>query len=218
MMKQTFRKRGSVAAIAVVATLFVGLMWPYAIQQSKTQIADWLANVQLMLDTSVVLTVEVALQMAFCMLAVHVLTTGPVKKRTLLAYRALRWFPGILIFPVLFSGLVYLIFSFSGVSFSLVAWSMAAGVLILISAGTLFLRYLLPEKELRLELLFLTNALTAILGIYCYCKWSYRRNRCKRRVDWGALTGLIIMLAGGGLIGLVIYKYRRNKKQTFKTY
>lgn len=58
-------------------------MCPYAIQQSKTQIADWLADAQLMLDTSVVLTVEVALQMAFCMLAVHVLTTGPVKKRTL---------------------------------------------------------------------------------------------------------------------------------------
>lgn len=38
MMKQTFRKRGSVAAIAVVATLFVGLMWPYAIQQSLSLI------------------------------------------------------------------------------------------------------------------------------------------------------------------------------------
>lgn len=65
MMKQTFRKRGSVAAIAVVATLFVGLMWPYAIQQSKTQIADWLANVQLMLDTSVVLTVELPYRWLF---------------------------------------------------------------------------------------------------------------------------------------------------------
>ena len=201
MMKQTFRKRGSVAAIAVVATLFVGLMWPYAIQQSKTQIADWLANVQLMLDTSVVLTVEVALQMAFCMLAVHVLTTGPVKKRTLLAYRALLWFPGILIFPV---------FSFPVVSFSLVAWSMAAGVLILISAGTLFLRYLLPEKELRLELLFLTNALTAILGIIATVNGRTAVTGVSE-VDWGALTGLIIMLAGGGLIGLVIYKYRRIK-------
>ena len=136
MMKQTFRKRGSVAAIAVVAALFVGLMCPYAIQQSKTQIADWLADAQLMLDTSVVLTVEVALQMAFCMLAVHVLTTGPVKKRTLWAYRALRWFPGILIFPVLFSGWVDLIFSCPGVSFSRVAWSMAVGVLILISVST----------------------------------------------------------------------------------
>lgn len=118
--------------------------------------------------------------------------------------------PGVLIFPVLFSGLVYLIFSFPGVSFSLVAWSMAAGVLILISAGTLFLRYLLPEKELRLELLFLTNALTAILGIIATVNGRTAVTGVSE-VDWGALTGLIIMLAGGGLIGLVIYKYRRIK-------
>ena len=211
MMKQTFRKRGSVAAIAVVATLFVGLMWPYAIQQSKTQIADWLANVQLMLDTSVVLTVEVALQMAFCMLAVSCAYYMGLLRNVLFGLTvALRWFPGILIFPVLFSGLVYLIFSFPGVSFSLVAWSMAAGVLILISAGTLFLRYLLPEKELRLELLFLTNALTAILGIIATVNGRTAVTGISE-VDWGALTGLIIMLAGGGLIGLVIYKYRRIK-------
>ena len=128
-----------------------------------------------------------------------------------LSHRKLqRWFPGILIFPVLFSGLVYLIFSFPGVSFSLVAWSMAVGVLILISVGTLFLRYLLPEKELRLELLFLTNALTAILGIIATVNGRTAVTGISE-VDWGALTGLIIMLAGGGLIGLVIYKYRRIK-------
>lgn len=210
MMKQTYRKRWSVAAIAVVAALFVGLMWPYAIRQSKTQIADWLANTQLMLDTSVVLTVEVVLQMAFCMLAAHVLTTGPVKKRTLWAYRALRWFPGILIFPVLFSGLVYLIFSFPGVSFSLIAWSMAAGVLVLIPVGTLLLRWLLPEKELRLELLFLTNALTAILGIIATVNGRTAVAGISE-VDWGALAGLTALLATGGLIGWIIYKYRRIK-------
>lgn len=210
MMKQTYRKRWSVAAIAVVAALFVGLMWPYAIWQSKTQIADWLANTQLMLDTSVVLTVEVVLQMAFCMLAAHVLTTGPVKKRTLWAYRALRWFPGILIFPVLFSGLVYLIFSFPGVSFSLIAWSMAAGVLVLIPVGTLLLRWLLPEKELRLELLFLTNALTAILGIIATVNGRTAVAGISE-VDWGALAGLTALLATGGLIGWIIYKYRRIK-------
>lgn len=210
MMKQAYRKRWSVAAIAVVAALFVGLMWPYAIKQSKTQIADWLADTQLMLDTSVILTVEVVLQMAFCMLAAHVLTTGPVKKRTLWAYHALRWFPSILIFPVLFSGLVYLIFSFPGVSFSLIAWSMAAGVLILIPAGTLFLRWLLPEKELRLELLFLTNALTAILGIVATVNGRTAVAGISE-VDWGALAGLIALLSGGGFIGLIIYKYRRIK-------
>lgn len=210
MMKQTYRKKWSVAAIAVVAALFVGLMWPYAIQQSKTQIADWLADTRLMLDTSVVLTVEVVLQMAFCMLAAHVLTTGPIKRRTLWAYRALRWFPGILIFPVLFSGLVYLIFSFPGVPFSMVAWSMAAGVLVLIPAGTLLLRYLLPEKELRLELLFLTNALTAILGIVATVNGRTAVTGVSE-VDWGALAGLLVLLASGGLIGLIVYKYRRIK-------
>ena len=74
----------------------------------------------------------------------------------------------------------------------------------------LFLRYLLPERELRLELLFLTNALTAILGIIATVNGRTAVTGVSE-VDWGALTGLIIMLAGGGLIGLVIYKYRRIK-------
>ena len=134
MLKQTYRKLRSVLAISVICALFVGLMWSYAIEQSKTQIADWLANPALMLDTSVVLSVEVVLQMTFCMLAAHIQSAGLVKKRVLWAYKALRWFPGILVFPVLFCGLVALIFSFPGVSFSLIAWSMAAAVFVLIPA------------------------------------------------------------------------------------
>ena len=76
MLKQTYRKLRSVLVISVICALFVGLMWPYAIEQSKTQIADWLANPALMLDTSVVLSVEVVLQMAFCMLAAHIQSAG----------------------------------------------------------------------------------------------------------------------------------------------
>lgn len=205
MLKQTYRKQWSVITIAIISALFVGLIWPYAIEQSKTQIADWLANPTLMLDTSVILSIEVVLQMAFCMLAAHMLTTGPIKKRTLWAYRALRWFPGILIFPVLFSGLVYLIFSFPGISFSLIAWSMAVGIVILIPVGTLFLRWFLPEKELRLEILFLTNALMAILGIIATVNGRTAVAGISE-VDWnalGSLTGLLIL---GGCLGLIIRK------------
>lgn len=72
LLKQTFWKTVAVGIIATVAALFAGLMWPYAIEQSKTQIADWLGNTALMLDTSVLLTIEVSLQMAYAMLAVHV--------------------------------------------------------------------------------------------------------------------------------------------------
>lgn len=211
MLKQTYRKQGAVMAIAVVSALFVGLIWPYAIRQSKTQIVDWLANPALMLDTSVVLSIEVVLQLAFCMLAAHVLTAGPVKQRTLWGYRALRWFPGILIFPVLFSGLVYLIFSFPGASFPLIAWSMAAGVLVLIPAGTLFLRWLLPEKELRLELLFLTNALMAILGIIATVNGRTAVAGVSE-VNGEALAGLAGLLLIGGCIGLLLHRRKTANK------
>ena len=52
LLKQTFWKPVAVGAAAGIATIFVILMWPYAIEQSKTQIADWLSDNQLMLDTS----------------------------------------------------------------------------------------------------------------------------------------------------------------------
>lgn len=211
MLKQTYRKNRSVAVIAVVCALFTGLMWPYAIEQSKTQIADWLADTALMLDTAVLLTLEVILQMTFCMLAAHVQTSGPLRKRTLWMYRALRWFPGILIFPVLFSALVALIFAFPGVSFSLLSWSMAAGILILIPAGTWLLRRVMPEKDVRLELLFLVNALIAVLGVVATVNGRTAVAGISG-TDWSALAALIVIVVLGALAGFVAYRIKLKKK------
>lgn len=213
IMKQTYRKWRSVIAISLVAALFVGLMWPYAIQQSKTQIADSLANAELMQDIAVILTFEVAIQMGYCMMAVHVMTSGTLSKRTLWTYRVLRWFPGVLIFPVLFSALVYLIFSFPGTEFSLIAWSMAAGVLVLIPAGTWLLRWLLPEKDLRLEILFLTNAFIAILGIIATVNGRTTVAGVSS-VDWKALALVIVLVLAVALVGYIIFRFRfrRYKK------
>ena len=135
LLKQTFWKPIAVGSTAAIAAIFVILMWPYAIEQSKTQIADWLSDNQLMLDTSVVLTLEIVLQMAFCLLAVHVANFSPVKRRMMWAYRVLYWFPGVLIFPVLFFGLTQAIFSFPGVSFKLIAWLFGLFVFVVIPVG-----------------------------------------------------------------------------------
>lgn len=210
MLKQTYSKRWAVGFITVVLALFVGLMWPYAIEQSKTQISDWLANPQLMLDTSVLLSVEVCIQMAFCMLAVYMLTGGVVHRRTLWMYRILRWFPGLLIFPVMFSALVALIFGCPGVTFPLLAWGMAVGVLILIPLGTMILRWLIPEKELRLELLFLTNSLVAILGVVATVNGRTAMSGISE-VEWGAFFGLIGLVIAGGIFGMLWRKYKLAK-------
>ena len=58
LLKQTFWKLIAVGIITAICAVFAGLMWPYAIEQSKTQIANWLSNQLLMLDTSVLLSVD----------------------------------------------------------------------------------------------------------------------------------------------------------------
>ena len=201
LLKQTFWKVIAVCVIAAICAAFAGLMWPYAIEQSKTQIANWLSNQPLMLDTAVLLSVEVCVQMAYAMLAVHVANDYPVKPRMIVMYRFLRWFPGLLIFPVLFSGLIYLIFGF---------------ILIAIPSGRYLLLYLLPEKELRLELFFLTNALVAILGIVATVNGRTSATGVSE-IDWQALAGVLVITLAGGIIGLVWWNFRnRNKQKSMK--
>lgn len=210
ILKLTYSKPLVIVGMAVGCALCVGLMWPYAIEQSKTQIANWLSSPQLMLDTSVILTVEVCINIAFCMLAVHMMTTGPVSPKLLVAYRLLRLFPGLLIIPVLFSVQVALIFSFPGVSFPVIAWSMAAASLLLIVAAAFGLKSLLPGKELRLELLFIVNVAIMVIGIVATVngKTAVSGNT---EVDWPALACTLSLVLAGLLAGYCLYRIKSRQ-------
>lgn len=210
ILKQTYRKVYSVAFSAIACALFVGLMWPYAIEQSKSQISDWLANSALMLDIAVILTLEVAVQMAFCVLSAHIQTSGKVKPITIWVYRFLRWFPGVLIFPVLFSLLVSAIFALPGVSFSLIAWVLAAIVFIVIPLAAWGVKWLLPEKEIRLELLFLSNTLIAILGVIATVNGQTAVAGISD-VDWKALGGVVSLLICGLALGIIAYRIKLKR-------
>ena len=210
ILKQTYRKKYAVVCSAVVCALFIGLMWPYAVEQSKSQIAGWLSDSALMLDVAVILTLEVAVQMAFCVLSAHIRTSGKVIPLTLWTYRILRWFPGVLVFPVLFSLLVSVIFALPGTSFRLVAWSAAAAVLVAIPLAVYGVKRLLPEKEIRLEVLFLSNALIAILGVVATVNGRTAVAGISE-VDPAALAG-VCGLAVLGLIGGVLLHGIRLKR------
>ena len=64
-----------------------------------------------MLDTSVLLTLDVAMQIAFCFLCSRRVAGERLPRWQETAYLVTLWFPGILIFPVLFSLLVEIIFT-----------------------------------------------------------------------------------------------------------
>lgn len=125
-----------------------------------------------------------------------------------MAYRILRRFPGVLIFPVLFCLLVSVVFALPGVSFSTVAWSLAGALLVVIPLCAWCLKRLLPEKEIRLELLFLSNALIAVLGVIATVNGRTTVASISE-VDWQALAGGVCGLVVLGLVGgVTIYRIR----------
>lgn len=209
LLKLTCHRLPGTIALSLIAALTVIFSYETAASQSKTQIADWLENPQLMLDTSVWLTVDVAFQIYFCFLAAKSLCS-PLGRKEKMAYEVCLWFPGILIFPVLFASLTELIFSMPGTDFSTIGWGMAAGVLIFMPLLALGFKWLLPEPEIRIELNFMINLLIAALGIVATVNGRTAAMGVDS-VEWTALAGVFALLALGFVAGFFHNKYITRK-------
>lgn len=202
VLKQTFMKPWAVVLYAVLCAVFIGVMWDVAAEQSKAQIREWLGNPRLMLDTSAVMTVEVMIQTAYCILSAHLMTTGGVRRRMLWIYRLLRFFPGLLVFPVLFHLEAVAMFTFTGMSFRMIAYSLAAVVAVAVFLCVMAVKWLLPEKDIRLEILFFLNVLLLLLGIIATVNGSTAVAGVSS-VDWTALAGVLTLIILFGVIGII---------------
>ena len=200
----TLRVRWSTFALCA---LFLGLSWPWAVEQSKTQIEAWLANT------------DVALLLAYCWRSAKVKaphgtsrSIAPNRYALLLHqlwHHFLAIYPGLLIFPVLFSLEVTTIFALPGIDFSLVAWGLAIVVALSLIVVGYGLEYLLPERELRLELLFLLNVLIAILGVIATVN-GRTAVASVGNVDLNSLLAVIALFLFFAFIGFV-WSRRRSK-------
>ncbi len=210
VLKQTFHGVKEIMIISVLVAFFVGMAWPFAIEQSKTQIAAWIADQKLMLDMAVLLSVDVALTMLFCVHHVDLKTSEHVSRRKWMFYIALKYFPGLLVFPVLFSLLVMVIFMLPGMSFQVLAWTLAAVLLVLTPALTYGLRWLLPERPIRLELLFLIEVLLGLMGIVGTVNGNTAVAGINS-VDLLSLLGVIAIVIVGMALGLCYYRIKMQK-------
>lgn len=213
VLKLTFHNLYGRLIVCGVAALFTAMMWSVAVSQSKTQISDWLANPALMLDISVILTIDVFLQITFCILMARMIARDKLPKWGNVMMQFSLWFPGLLIFPVLFAMLVEVIFSFPGHDFSTLAWVTAAGIFVVTPLLVYALRALLPERELTLELMFLVNILTAILGIVATVN-GRTAVAGTGKVELDSMLGILGILVIGTLAGLLLYNHKSKKLTT----
>ncbi len=210
ILKLACHKAAGIAAICAVATVFTGYSVDFASMQSKTMIADWLADTSLMLDIAVILTVDVFVQIAFCILYAKS-CSGRLTRNEKIALYVTGWFPGALIFPVLLALVVELVFSLPGVDFALIGRSAAGAVAVFSPLAAAGAKYLRPEAELRAELIFLVNLLIAALGVVATVNGRTAAAGTSE-VEWGALAGVSALIISGAFAGSIIYRYMNKRK------
>ena len=198
----------------IVAT-FVMLTYPYAILQSKTQIADYLQNTEALQNMAVIITLESALCFGFCVTYLR----GLYGKKNPWWAELLWWYPSLLLFPVAFYFLTECIFTFVGTPFATVACLVAVLTLAVIPALARLVKWLVPEKDLRLEVHFLVSLFVCILGLLTTVNRKTVYAATDEPINWNAATLALSLFVGLFIVGYVWnqIKYpliqRRNKRK-----
>jgi uncharacterized membrane protein len=162
ILKISFWKGWQSAIFGLVCGLFTIAAYPYAIEQTKTQIAGYLSDKALMQNLAALLTVEALICVSFCLVALRALYGNNLRPRTLIL---LRTYPGLMLFPALYYLLAETIFRMPGTAFATIAYGLAAAVALGLPAFAWIARRCWPEQEVRLELHLFCGLLLCIAGL-----------------------------------------------------
>ena len=213
ILKLSFWKPWQTVIFGILCGVFIVLAYPYAILESKTQIADYLNNTNILQDAAVFITIDSAICFAFCF--VVLLDKLDKKKKTL---RWLYWYPCLLIFPVLYYLLTQVIFAFPGNDFEVTAYISAGVTLVIIPFASQFVKWLCPEKDLRLEVFFLVSLFVCIIGLITTVNGNVTYAATEGPLNVRALVLSIMLFALAFIIGFCWnkWKWRINKNNNKK--
>lgn len=161
LLKLSFWKFWQVAIVGILAGGFVFFVYPFAIEQSQLKMQEYVQNTEILSNIAVLVTLESAVCLSFCFTALLEYLNGKTSKWNSL----LKWYSGLLIFPVLLYLLTQSFFTFTGVDFEMMTMIFAALVVVLLIGLSFGIRKLIPEKDLRLEIHFLVSLFVAVLGL-----------------------------------------------------
>jgi hypothetical protein len=165
-----------------------------------------------MQDLAVLITIESAICFAFCFAALREMFGKKIKRQIQLLY----WYPGLLIFPVLFYLLTQIIFAMPGTSFTTISYLLAGSVFVGLPALSYLAGYLYPEKELRLEVHFLVSLFVCITGLITTVNGNVTYAAVKGPLNIKAFILFFAFLAVAFLAGYlwdkIKWRLRQNKE------
>ncbi len=217
ILKLSFWKWWQAAVFGVSGALFITFSSQFAILQSKTQLADYLSNHNIMQDMAVFITIESMFCVIFCLVAFRSVHT---EKRPPLWTIILHWYPGLLLFPVLFYLLTQTIYALPGCNFTTTAYIMATVVAISLPFLSRIVRYFCPETELRLEVHFLASLFVCVIGLITTVNGNVTYAAAEEPFDQRAALLSVSLFLVAFLTGILLNKRKwsisSKKQKSFK--
>lgn len=166
-LKLSHSPRWFVWLYALCLGLFVFLNADLASSQTKDDVVSYIEQHSLREYITILVTIEAMVMIAFAFLGFR--RQVYEGKQVSVVGKSLRLFlqfcPPVLMLPTIFYLHTTLLFYWTGVDFHTLSLYLATIVLLFCSLSPSLIRYLLPEQDIRLELLFLSSLLVFILGL-----------------------------------------------------
>lgn len=184
----------------------------YAVTLSKTALHALLLDAAILQDMAVVVTVDAALCLSFCL---SWLNDGIVCQKKPAFMGWMLWaYPHLLLLPALFYALAMTVFALPGVDFLAMgagfALTAAVALLVLVRA----MMWLLPQVEGRVELHLLLSAVIAVVGLLATQTRQLVYGIKETPVQWSAMVFTLSVFALLFLIGFFTHRLKNkfNKK------
>jgi hypothetical protein len=207
-LKLSFWRWWQVLLFSVILSLFVLAITSYATEQSKSQITAWLNNPKIMQNVAVLITIESVIIFEYTFMQLQQALGTKVRKYLM---SLLTIYPSLLLFPILYFVLAQLFFALPGVSFNTIAYVLAIGVFIVFPLFSWGFTKLLPEEELRLELMFIVNLFVCIIGLITTVNGETTYAPIEQSFNIKAILAAILLFLLLFIIGFIWKKYKKIK-------
>lgn len=167
MLKLSCGGRAGILCVSLAASLSLWFMLRYAIELPAGSVIAWLEDRSHRLDLAVLIALEAMLMLTYCLEASRCENEDAPGKFARTFVSAMRLFPGLLIFPVLFYMEHGAVCMLPGKDFALVGGVMAIAPLIIIPGCVTLLKILIPDEGMRYELFASVELLIACVGVAC---------------------------------------------------
>lgn len=152
---------------ALAVGVFLYMTSDLASSQTRSGIGGYIENRELREYIAILVTLE---SMIFVLFTFVSFRRDQGKERPCLKLRhwvqeILTFYPSLLVFPALFYAQTNLIFALPGIDFGHISLGLAVGMALFFVIMPWLMRYLLPEREMRLEILFLSSLFIFVLGL-----------------------------------------------------